>query len=101
MSRSTAVRSIGAIALAAALTVSLAACAGKKAPAGSTDAAGHHKLVFGFSQVGAESGWRSANTKSIQDAAKAAGSISSSPTLSRSRRTRSPRSAPSSSRRWT
>ncbi|MFJ9770658.1 ABC transporter substrate-binding protein [Kitasatospora sp. NPDC101157] len=31
------------------------------------------KLVVGFSQVGAESGWRTANTKSIQDAAKKAG----------------------------
>ncbi len=26
---------------------------------------------MGFSQVGAESGWRTANTKSIQEAAKA------------------------------
>lgn len=31
------------------------------------------KLVLGFSQVGAESGWRTANTKSVQDAAKKAG----------------------------
>ncbi|GAA0557860.1 ABC transporter substrate-binding protein [Paractinoplanes ferrugineus] len=31
------------------------------------------KIVLGFSQVGAESGWRTANTKSIQDSAKAAG----------------------------
>lgn len=31
------------------------------------------KIVLGFSQVGAESGWRTANTKSIQEAAKAAG----------------------------
>jgi len=30
-------------------------------------------LVLGFSQVGAESGWRSANTKSIQESAKEAG----------------------------
>ncbi|WP_441247608.1 ABC transporter substrate-binding protein [Kitasatospora sp. McL0602] len=72
MSRSIS-RTLGAVAVAAALTVSLAACDGKKAPAGSADAGGQHKLVFGFSQVGAESGWRSANSKSIQDAAKAAG----------------------------
>ncbi|WP_284645110.1 ABC transporter substrate-binding protein [Paenibacillus silviterrae] len=31
------------------------------------------KIVLGFSQVGAESGWRTANTKSIQDSAKEAG----------------------------
>ncbi|NJP23736.1 ABC transporter substrate-binding protein [Microbispora sp. SCL1-1] len=31
------------------------------------------KLVMGFAQVGAESGWRTANTKDIQEAAKAAG----------------------------
>ncbi|TQS16668.1 ABC transporter substrate-binding protein [Microbispora hainanensis] len=31
------------------------------------------KLVMGFAQVGAESGWRTANTKDIQESAKAAG----------------------------
>ncbi|HIW33004.1 MAG TPA: ABC transporter substrate-binding protein [Candidatus Paenibacillus intestinavium] len=31
------------------------------------------KIVLGFAQVGAESGWRSANTKSIQDSAAEAG----------------------------
>jgi len=31
------------------------------------------KIVLGFSQVGAESGWRTANTKSIQDSAQKAG----------------------------
>lgn len=31
------------------------------------------KITLGFSQVGAESGWRAANTKSIQDTAKEAG----------------------------
>ncbi|AOZ93785.1 ABC transporter substrate-binding protein [Paenibacillus crassostreae] len=31
------------------------------------------KIVFGFSQVGAESGWRTANTTSIQESAKEAG----------------------------
>ncbi len=30
-------------------------------------------LTMGFAQVGAESGWRTANTKSIQDSAKDAG----------------------------
>ena len=36
-------------------------------------ATGAEKLTLGFSQVGAESGWRTANTKSIQDSAKEAG----------------------------
>ncbi|WP_345516501.1 ABC transporter substrate-binding protein, partial [Phytohabitans houttuyneae] len=31
------------------------------------------KITLGFSQVGAESGWRTANTKSIQESAKTAG----------------------------
>jgi galactofuranose transport system substrate-binding protein len=31
------------------------------------------QISLGFSQVGAESGWRSANTKSVQDSAKEAG----------------------------
>ncbi len=39
--------------------------AAQKAPAKS--------IVLGFSQVGSESGWRAANTKSIKDSAKAAG----------------------------
>jgi ABC-type sugar transport system substrate-binding protein len=30
-------------------------------------------ITMGFSQVGAESGWRTANTKSVQDSAKSAG----------------------------
>ncbi|WP_433714605.1 ABC transporter substrate-binding protein [Nocardia sp. CA-084685] len=34
---------------------------------------GSDQTVLGFSQVGAESGWRTANTKSIQDAAAVAG----------------------------
>ncbi|MFF4378481.1 ABC transporter substrate-binding protein [Kitasatospora sp. NPDC092039] len=40
---------------------------------GSAGKASGGKLVVGFSQVGAESGWRTANTKSIQEAAKKAG----------------------------
>ncbi|MET9378083.1 ABC transporter substrate-binding protein [Streptomyces sp. NPDC002992] len=41
----------------------------------STDSTGggDGRLVMGFAQVGAESGWRTANTKSVQDAAKSAG----------------------------
>jgi galactofuranose transport system substrate-binding protein len=63
------------IAVAAAttlLTVGLAACggsSGSSAPA----SGGADSLTMGFAQVGAESGWRTANTKSIQDSAAAAG----------------------------
>jgi simple sugar transport system substrate-binding protein len=53
---------------AGALVLALSACGGG-APAGS---AGGHKsleqLTVGFAQVGAESGWRTANTKDIQAA---------------------------------
>ncbi|HEX7687828.1 MAG TPA: ABC transporter substrate-binding protein [Burkholderiaceae bacterium] len=38
-----------------------------------TLAFGQKKIVLGFSQVGAESGWRTANTESIKSAAKEAG----------------------------
>ncbi len=41
--------------------------------ASSGDSKSSEKLVIGFSQVGAESEWRTANTKSMQDAIKAAG----------------------------
>ena len=34
---------------------------------------GSGKIILGFSQIGAESGWRTANTKSIQESAAAAG----------------------------
>ncbi|MDX1890707.1 ABC transporter substrate-binding protein [Mycolicibacterium sp. 050158] len=51
----------------------LAACGSGPAPGGSSGSSGAGgQLVMGFSQVGAESGWRTANTQSIQDAAKAA-----------------------------
>ncbi|MEU8607456.1 ABC transporter substrate-binding protein [Actinoplanes sp. NPDC048791] len=59
--------------LAGALAVgALAGCGGDDA--GSGDAGGGSgKITMGFSQVGAESGWRTANTKSIQDSAATAG----------------------------
>src|SRR4029453_13191169 len=61
-------------ATAALLTVGLAACGSSPAPSGGSGSAGggEDKLSLGFAQVGAESGWRTANTKSIQDAAAAA-----------------------------
>ncbi|MFC4099076.1 ABC transporter substrate-binding protein [Paenibacillus xanthanilyticus] len=40
---------------------------------GGNAAAGDKKITLGFAQVGAESGWRTANTKSIQESAKEAG----------------------------
>ena len=57
--------------LAVALVVFLAACSGgSDQPA----AGGNGKaIVLGFSQIGAESEWRTANTRSIQEAAPAAG----------------------------
>lgn len=61
--------------LLGALVLALSACGGggsgdgDAAPAGgaSGDAAGGDTITVGFSQVGSESGWRAANTKSIQD----------------------------------
>jgi simple sugar transport system substrate-binding protein len=46
----------------------LAACAKK-----STAKSGGSAITLGFSQVGSESGWRAANTKSVKDASAAAG----------------------------
>jgi simple sugar transport system substrate-binding protein/ribose transport system substrate-binding protein len=40
---------------------------------GSASGGSGDKIVLGFSQVGAESGWRTANTKSIQESAAKAG----------------------------
>jgi simple sugar transport system substrate-binding protein len=56
------------VGMASLLTIaSLAACGKKASPPGG------HTITLGFSQVGSESGWRSANTDSIKDAAAAAG----------------------------
>ena len=56
--------------MAMGFMVLLAACSGgSNKPAG--DAAKH--IVLGFSQIGAESEWRTANTRSIQEAAPEAG----------------------------
>ncbi|OXM87222.1 ABC transporter substrate-binding protein [Paenibacillus rigui] len=43
------------------------------APKTQATAPADKKITLGFAQVGAESGWRTANTKSIQDSAKEAG----------------------------
>nr|BEK71158.1 ABC transporter substrate-binding protein [Kitasatospora purpeofusca] len=58
--------------VAGAMVTVLTAC-GSGGDGGSADKGAGHKLVVGFSQVGAESGWRTANTKSVQESAKKAG----------------------------
>ncbi|APE25398.1 MULTISPECIES: ABC transporter substrate-binding protein [Streptomyces] len=69
-----ALRVITAAALAAGV---LTACTTEPAPTGTTGGAGKGssdgKLVLGFAQVGAESGWRTANTTSVREAAEKAG----------------------------
>lgn len=61
---------------ASALLLALSACGGTPAaPGGEGEAKGKPlgEIVVGFAQVGAESGWRTANTKDIQDSFKEAG----------------------------
>ncbi|MFD8411016.1 ABC transporter substrate-binding protein [Streptomyces sp. NPDC059650] len=69
-----ALRIVAATALAGSV---LTACTTEPAPTGGTSGAGRGssdgKLVLGFAQVGAESGWRTANTKSVREAAEKAG----------------------------
>jgi len=57
-------------ALAAVLLAAMTACGSGGSGAGSGS---DGTITMGFAQVGAESGWRTANTKSIQESAKAAG----------------------------
>ncbi|WBB80627.1 ABC transporter substrate-binding protein [Micromonospora sp. WMMD882] len=64
-------RGFGAVLAAGLLATSLAACG--NSDTGSEAGGGDEKIVLGFSQVGAESGWRTANTNSIKEAATAAG----------------------------
>ncbi|WP_428983117.1 ABC transporter substrate-binding protein [Phytohabitans maris] len=61
-----------AVAAGLLAAVAMTACGGDggDGAGGGTD---DGKITLGFSQVGAESGWRTANTKSIQDSAKQAG----------------------------
>ncbi len=58
-------------------------------------------LVLGFSQVGAESEWRTANTVSIKDAAKKDGVTLKFADAQQKQENRSRRSAPSSPRKST
>ncbi|MFK4105578.1 ABC transporter substrate-binding protein [Streptomyces sp. NPDC019531] len=59
-------------AVGVAAATGLAACA-KEDDSSSAGSGGSKALVLGFSQVGSESGWRSANTDSVKAAAKEAG----------------------------
>ena len=64
--------------LIAASAISLSAfaftaCGSDESSAGTDSGSGDDTITMGFAQVGAESGWRTANTKSIQDSAKDAG----------------------------
>ncbi|MER7334806.1 MULTISPECIES: ABC transporter substrate-binding protein [unclassified Micromonospora] len=61
-----------AVVAGVALAVGLAGCGGDSSASGG-GGAGNDTITMGFAQVGAESGWRTANTKSIQESAKEAG----------------------------
>src|SRR3954451_13420584 len=54
------------------LAAGLASCGGGSSASGG-GGAGNDTITMGFAQVGAESGWRTANTKSVQESAKEAG----------------------------
>jgi ABC-type sugar transport system substrate-binding protein len=58
-------------ALAAVLLTAMTACG--SGGGGGSNAQDDGKITMGFAQVGAESGWRTANTKSVQESAKTAG----------------------------
>src|ERR1700754_2601579 len=69
---------VAAAASVVALAIAVPACgsdsdSGSNAAGGSAAGGDSGKITLGFAQVGAESGWRTANTKSIQDSAKEAG----------------------------
>jgi simple sugar transport system substrate-binding protein len=61
------------VAVIAATTLALTACGGGSDAGGGSDGGADDTITMGFAQVGAESGWRTANTKSVQDSAKSAG----------------------------
>ena len=60
-------------AVGVAAATGLAACAKEDDSSSGSTSGGSKALVLGFSQVGSESGWRSANTDSVKEAAKTAG----------------------------
>jgi galactofuranose transport system substrate-binding protein len=54
-------------------TFALSSCGSSSGADSGSDSNDDGTITMGFAQVGAESGWRTANTKSIQDTAKAEG----------------------------
>ncbi|MEU8383392.1 ABC transporter substrate-binding protein [Streptosporangium sp. NPDC048865] len=70
-------RKVATLVLAGAIATMMTACGSSTpAPGAGTDSgkvADDGKITMGFSQVGAESGWRTANTKSVQESAQSAG----------------------------
>ncbi|PCG85837.1 LacI family transcriptional regulator [Streptomyces sp. WZ.A104] len=55
------------------LLATLTACGSGSTSGKDGDSGADGKITMGFAQVGAESGWRTANTKSVQQSAKTAG----------------------------
>jgi simple sugar transport system substrate-binding protein len=66
---------ISAFVIAGLTAVALTGCGTTSSGGGGTESGGggDDTIVMGFSQVGAESGWRTANTKSVQSAAEKSG----------------------------
>ncbi|MEV4061541.1 ABC transporter substrate-binding protein [Nonomuraea dietziae] len=62
---------ISALVLAGLTAAALTSCG--SGGSGGASGADDGSITMGFSQVGAESGWRTANTKSVQEAAKESG----------------------------
>ncbi|MGY1653582.1 ABC transporter substrate-binding protein [Geodermatophilus sp. SYSU D01119] len=63
-----------AVVTASVAALGLAACGGSASGSGGGGGGGgDDTITMGFAQVGAESGWRTANTQSIQESAEAAG----------------------------
>jgi ABC-type sugar transport system substrate-binding protein len=67
------VRSRCAAAAVAVAMLAVAGCGSDDDSGGASGGAAGDAITLGFAQVGAESGWRTANTKSVQDSAKQAG----------------------------
>lgn len=59
--------------MVAALVLSLVGCGGTGKSTESSAKGSNKKIVVGFAQIGAESEWRTANSKSIKEAAEKAG----------------------------
>ncbi|GAA3446008.1 ABC transporter substrate-binding protein [Planomonospora venezuelensis] len=66
---------MSALLLVGATVMTMAGCGsgGTTSASQAGPGGGDDKITMGFSQVGAESGWRTANTKSVQESAESAG----------------------------